>query len=167
MIANIDDNVGRLLARLAGWGIERDTLVIFMNDNGGTAGVQVFNAGMRGQKGTAYFGGTRAASFWRWPGTLAPGDITALAAHVDVLPTLAEIAGAKIPSKLSTQLDGRSLVPLLQNPEAPWPDRYLVTHVGRWPNGRAVGAKYSNCSVRYGRHHLVRARQRARSMGVV
>src|SRR5262245_39525307 len=52
MIANIDDNVGRLLAKLKEWDVERETLVIFMNDNGGTAGVPVFNAGMRGQKVT-------------------------------------------------------------------------------------------------------------------
>ena len=53
MIANIDDNVGRLLDKLKEWGLEKNTLVIFMNDNGGTAGVPVFNAGMRGQKGDA------------------------------------------------------------------------------------------------------------------
>src|SRR3954471_23287311 len=41
MIANIDDNVGRLLEKLKEWGIERDTLVVFMNDNGGTGGVKV------------------------------------------------------------------------------------------------------------------------------
>ena len=75
MIANIDDNVGRLLAKLKEWGLERDTLVIFMNDNGGTAGVQVFNAGMRGAKVTPWLGGTRASSFWRWPGTLKPADV--------------------------------------------------------------------------------------------
>ena len=96
MIANIDDNVGRLLAKLKELGIERETLVIFMNDNGGTVGVPVFNAGMRGSKGSPWLGGTRAASFWRWPGTLASGDIDALAAHIDVLPTLAEIAGVKL-----------------------------------------------------------------------
>ena len=75
MIANIDDNVGRLLDKLKEWGLERDTLVIFMNDNGGTAGVSVYNAGMRGQKVTPWLGGTRASSFWRWPGTLKAGDV--------------------------------------------------------------------------------------------
>ncbi|WP_395142063.1 arylsulfatase, partial [Armatimonas sp.] len=74
MIANIDDNVGKLLERLKALGIERETLVIFMNDNGGTAGVKVFNAGMRASKNTVYQGGTRAASFWRWSGTLKPAD---------------------------------------------------------------------------------------------
>src|SRR4030095_8946667 len=96
MIKNIDDNVGRLLAKLTEWGIERNTLVVFMNDNGGTGGVKVFNAGMRGAKGSAWLGGTRAASFWRWPGTLAPGDCDVLTAHIDFFPTLAEIAGATL-----------------------------------------------------------------------
>jgi arylsulfatase len=155
MIANLDENVGRLLNKLAEWGIERDTLVIYMNDNGGTAGVKIYNAQMRGQKGSAYFGGTRAASFWRWKGVLEPGDIGRLAAHVDILPTLAEIAGAKIPSKLASELDGKSLVPLLLNPTTEWEDRYLFTHVGRWKTGESDKAKYANCSVRFGKYHLV------------
>lgn len=157
MIANLDDNVGRLLAWLQRRGIERDTLLIFMNDNGGTQGVTIFNAGMRAQKGTPYWGGIRAASFWRWSGTLAPGDIAPLAAHVDVMPTLVEIAGAKVSAAVARQWDGRSLTPLLLNPQAPWPDRCLVTHLGRWPTGRAAEAKYSQCSVRYGRYQLVSA----------
>ena len=63
MITNIDDNVGRLMAKLKEWDIERETLLIFMNDNGGTAGVRVYNAGMRGQKAGPYEGGVRAAGF--------------------------------------------------------------------------------------------------------
>jgi arylsulfatase len=157
MIANVDDNVGRLLARLKEWGLERDTLVIFMNDNGGTAGLPVFNAGMRGGKGTAYHGGTRAASFWRWPGKIIPGDAPQLTAHLDFFPTLAEIAGAKVPEAVAAKLDGRSLVPLLQDTNAPWPERFLFTHFGRWPAGQVAAAKYRQCSVRHGRYHLVSA----------
>lgn len=155
MIANIDDNTGRLLAKLTEWDLERDTLVIFMNDNGGTAGVKVFNAGMRGQKGTPWQGGVRAASFWRWPGTLKSGDVTALAAHIDFLPTLAEIAGATLEDKVKAQMEGRSLVPLLENPQAPWPDRTLVTHVGRWNRGKAADAKYLHCAIRNSAWKLV------------
>ena len=155
MIANIDDNVGRLLAKLKAWGIERDTLVIFMNDNGGTVGVPVFNAAMRGAKGSPWLGGTRAASFWRWPGTLAAGDIDALAAHIDVLPTLAEIAGVKLSGVVAQQVEGRSLVPLLKDPKTPWPDRTLVTHVGRWERGRAAESKHLHCSIRNGQWQLV------------
>jgi len=156
MIANIDDNVGRLLAKLGEWGIERDTLVIFMNDNGGTAGVSVHNAGMRGAKVTPWLGGTRASSFWRWPGTLKPADVNKLAAHVDFFPTVAEIAGAKLSDTVEQQVEGRSLVPLLQDPDAAWPDRTLFTHVGRWPKGSPPAEhKYAHCSVRSARWHLV------------
>ena len=83
MMANIDDNVGRLMDRAKEWGLERDTLVILMNDNGGTEGVQIFTAGMRGEKVTPWLGGTWASSFWYWPGTLKPADVNCLAAHID------------------------------------------------------------------------------------
>ncbi|HEY5913201.1 MAG TPA: arylsulfatase [Verrucomicrobiae bacterium] len=155
MIANIDDNIGRLLAQLKTWGIDEKTLVIFMNDNGGTGGVNVFNAGMRGSKGSPWVGGTRAASLWRWPGTLKPAAVDKLAAHIDVFPTLAELAGAPLTAELQRQVEGRSLVPLLCDPGAAWPDRRLVTHVGRWERGQAPGAKYRNCSIRNTRWQMV------------
>jgi len=155
MIANIDDNVGRVLDRLKEWDLERDTVVVFMNDNGGTVGVKTFNAGMRGQKGTPWLGGTRAASFWRWPGKFKPGDVGALTAHIDFFPTLAELAGVKSTAQLQSQVEGRSLVPLLLNPAAPWPDRILFTHVGRWDRGQAANAKYRNVGVRTTRWHMV------------
>ncbi|HEV8060612.1 MAG TPA: arylsulfatase [Gemmataceae bacterium] len=156
MIANIDDNVGRLLAKLKEWDLERDTLFIFMNDNGGTVGVPVFNAGMRGQKVTPWLGGTRAASFWRWPGTLKPADVKELCGHIDFLPTIAEIAGAKLTDDLKAQVEGRSLAPLLKDPQADWPDRVLFTHVGRWPKGtKPEEWKYRDCSVRSPQWQLV------------
>ncbi len=156
MIANIDDNVGRLLAKLNEWGIERDTLVIFMNDNGGTAGVPVFNAGMRGAKGTAWLGGTRASSLWRWPGTLKPADVDKLTAHIDFFPTLVDLAGAKLTDEVKAQVEGRSLIPLLQEPNATWSDRTLMTHLGRWPKGDDPNqSKFTMCSVRTPRWHLV------------
>ena len=155
MIANIDDNVGRLLAKLKELSLDENTLVIFMNDNGGTAGVNLFNAGMKGSKGTPWLGGTRAASFWRWPGTFKPAEVDKLTAHVDFFPTLAELAGATLTNDVKQQVEGRSLVPLLRNPTAPWPERVLVTHVGRWERGQVAGAKFRQCSVRSPRWHLV------------
>ncbi len=158
MVANVDDNVGRLLDKLKDWGLEKDTLVIFMNDNGGTVGVPVFNAGMRGQKVTPWLGGTRSSSFWRWPGTLTPADCDRLSAHVDFFPTLAELAGAKLSDEVKKQVEGRSLVPLLTDPKAEWADRTLFTHVGRWPKGAKVDDhKFAGCSVRTTRWHLVSA----------
>ncbi|MCE9519387.1 MAG: sulfatase-like hydrolase/transferase [Verrucomicrobia bacterium] len=156
MIANIDDNIGRLLSRLKEWGIEKDTLIVFMNDNGGTGGVNIFNAGMRGAKVTPFLGGTRASSFWRWPGTLKPADCTKLTAHIDFFSTIAEIAGATLPDKAMKQIEGRSLVPLLENPATVWPSRTLFTHVGRWAkDAPPETGKYVNCSVRTADYHLV------------
>jgi hypothetical protein len=56
------------------------------------------------------------------PPHLKPGDVDKFAAHVDVFPTLAELAGAKVPPEVAASLDGRSLVPLLHNPQADWPE---------------------------------------------
>ena len=153
MITNIDENIGMLIAKLKEWGIESNTLVIFMTDNGHSMG-QLYNAGMRGNKGTPYQGGTRVPSFWRWPGVLkAAVDVDKPAAHIDIFPTFAELAEAKIPEGL--QLDGRSLAPLLKDPAGPWPDRYVFVHVGRWQKGKAAESKYAKCAVRTSRFRLV------------
>ncbi len=156
MLHNIDENVGKLVGKLDAWGIGQNTLVVFMNDNGGTAGVRVFNAEMHGSKGSAWIGGTRANSFWRWPGSIAPADCKALTAHIDFFPTLAQICGAPLPEKAKTQIEGRSLVPLLENPTAPWADRVLFTHVGRWPKLADPNTqKFQTTSVRNTRWTLV------------
>ncbi len=157
MVANIDDNVGRLLERLAAWDLERQTLVIFMTDNGADGGLLAdYNAGMRGGKGTAYLGGTRAVSFWRWLGHLSPGECHELSAHIDVLPTLAEISGVPLSTQLRRQIEGRSLVPQLEHPASKAGDRLLFTHVGRWARGvNPEMARYRTCAIRSERWHLV------------
>jgi len=158
MIANIDDNFGRLTAALREWKIETNTLVIFLTDNGGTVGVPIFNAGMRGGKATPFLGATRVPSFWRWPAGFA-GDVDCdrLTAHLDVFSTLAEIAGAPLSDQTRRQVEGRSLLPLLRAPNAAWPDRTLVTHVGRWEHGQAAESKFRNASIRNTRFQLVSA----------
>ncbi|HEX4070829.1 MAG TPA: arylsulfatase [Planctomycetaceae bacterium] len=156
MIANIDDNFGRLLGKLDEWKLADNTLVLFMTDNGGTQGVKLFNAGMRGMKNTPYQGGTRVPSFWRWPAGFAGGcDVSALSAHIDVFPTLAEITGAKLSQAARKQVEGRSLLELLKHPEAKAADRFLVTHCGRWPLGKAETGKYKDYSIRDSRFTLV------------
>jgi len=164
MLHNIDQNVGKILAKLEALGIAKDTLIVFMNDNGGTAGVKVFNAGMRSAKGSPYMGGIRAISFWRLPGRFQPMDVKALAAHVDFAPTILELTGAPASATMRAQMEGRSLVPLLTAKEGQnvaWPDRTLFTHVGRWGNmvkgvDPEVG-RYAQTSVRTARWHLVSA----------
>jgi arylsulfatase len=156
MIENVDENFGRLMALLKATGLEQNTLVIFLTDNGGTAGTKIFNARMRGQKGTAYQGGTRVPSFWRWPAALAGGrDVPSLTAHIDIFPTLADIAGAKLGDDVQQQVEGRNLLPLLRAESAEWPDRFLVTHVGRWPHGQAEQWKHQGSSIRNSRFTLV------------
>jgi arylsulfatase len=154
MVTNIDDNIGRLTASLKQWGIDRDTLLIFMTDNGGTGGVKIFNGGLRGSKNTVYQGGTRVPAFFRYPGVFQPASVDKLAAHLDIFPTLSEIAGAKIPAGLP--LEGRSLTPLLKNPSADWKDRHLFTHIGRWQHGKAKDSKYAGCRVRNARYTMLR-----------
>jgi arylsulfatase A-like enzyme len=147
MIKNIDDNVGRLLDTLGKLGLEKETIVIFMTDNGHSVG-SLFNAGMRSLKGTVYQGGIRVPSFWRWPSRIPEGDRSQLAAHLDIFPTLAEIAGAKLTPEVRRQLEGRSLVRILRDPQAEWPDRFLFSHLGRWPSGQAESAKFRQSAVR-------------------
>jgi arylsulfatase len=156
MIENIDTNIGRLLEKLDAWGLADDTLVVFTTDNGTATGSRVFNDGMRAQKGSPYRGGTRVPSYWRWQGRLPAGvDVPAVTAHIDVLPTLVELAGVTLEPQVAARVEGRSLVPLLSDPKAAWPDRPLFTHVGRWERGQAARSGYRNCRVREGRYSLV------------
>ena len=159
MIANIDMNVGRLLKFLKDRDLDENTIVVFMNDNGQTKGLDVYNAGMRGCKCTIWEGGSRAMSLWRWPGRWQPHQVKNLTAHLDVLPTLCEVAGAKIPAALQPQLGGFSLVPLLaaEGPTKWHDDRMLFHHVARWPGGLAAAHKYAMCAVRQGNHLLLRS----------
>jgi len=155
MVANIDENIGRLLAFLKDQGLDDKTLVLFVTDNGHTGGaVRAYSMGLRGGKGSPYEGGTRAVSFWRWPGRLPAGTtVGTFAAHIDLLPTFAELAGAALPT--THTVHGRSLVPLLADPKAPWKDRYHFVHRGRWAAGGAARSKFKGCAVRKGRFKLV------------
>ncbi len=107
MVENIDENVGRLLAALDRSGRARNTIVIFLTDNGPDG--NRYNAGMRGRKGTLYEGGIRVPFFIRWPAGLEGGrTLAGAAAAIDVVPTLLELTGsAAVPS--SPALDGLSL----------------------------------------------------------
>jgi arylsulfatase len=158
MLENIDTNFGTLLKKLDEWGIADNTLVIYLaTDNGGTSGVKIFNAGMKGSKGTVYQGGTRAPCFFRWPAGGIKGGVEcdALSAHLDLFPTLAEITGAKLSDDVNKQVEGRSLLPLLRNPKAEWADRMIVHHVGRWAKGKSEEAKYDKAAIQNSRFTLV------------
>ena len=132
MIENIDQNVGRLLEKLDALRLADKTIVLFLSDNGpeGPEGSR-YNAGMRGMKGTVHEGGVRVPLFVRWPGKFTPGrTVGQIAAHVDLLPTIAELCGVAEPNTLP--LDGRSLVPLLAGRDDDWPDRMIFHYMLGW-----------------------------------
>ncbi len=159
MCENIDTNVGRLLEYLKKNDLEKNTIVIYLNDNGQTEGLDVYNANMRGCKATIWEGGSRAMSIWRWPSQWAAYKSDNLTAHLDIVPTLCEIAGAPIPADVSPKLEGFSLLPLLEaKKQISWhDDRILYHHVGRWPNGTAAAHKYAMCAARQNHYLLLRS----------
>ena len=126
MIENIDDNFGRLRRHLRESGLQDNTILMFMTDNGTGFGQGLFNAGMRGIKGSEYDGGHRVPLFLYWPaGDMAgPRTVDALAAHIDLAPTLLDLAG--IEALGAQRFDGVSLRRLLEGQEADWPDRSII-----------------------------------------
>ncbi len=139
MLANLDENIGWLDKFLAESGLAENTIVVFFHDNGGTAGVNLFNAGMRGRKTQYYEGGHRAACFIRWPGELKPRDHDQLCQVQDLLPTLLELCAIE-PAK-PANFDGWSLAPALKGiDEQTEPrDRLLVVQYGQKPE------KFDSC----------------------
>jgi arylsulfatase/arylsulfatase A len=128
MVENIDRNVGRLLAALDGMEAADDTIVLYLHDNG--PAIARYVGRMRGTKATVLEGGIRTPFFVRWPGRVPAGVVREeIAAHVDVWPTLVEAAGARPPE--GTVIDGRSLLPLLEARDEPWPDRRLFIQAHR------------------------------------
>ncbi len=165
MITNIDENMGKLLGKLQAWDLADDTILVFMTDNGTAAGAgrrrretgtwNGFNAGMRGVKGSEYDGGHRVPFFIRWPkGGIGGGrDVDQLTAHVDVLPTLADLCGLTRPD--GPPLDGKSLAPLVRGSAAAWPERTLFVHSQRI----SYPEKWRKCAVMTERWRLVNGEQ--------
>ncbi len=156
MITNLDDNAGRLRRRLSELGLENDTLLVFLTDNGSGGGMLEgrFNAGMRAAKGTPYEGGHRVPCFLRWPnGGLGGGrDISRLACHFDLLPTLVELLGLGRPG--GPPWDGASLAPLLAG-KGDLPERTLVVQTQQ----RDHPVKWQSSAVMTQRWRLVNGRE--------
>ena len=128
MITNIDENVGKTRKLLKDLGVYEDTIFIFTTDNGTARGRTVFNAGMRGQKGSEYDGGHRVPLFLHWPRADMAEErkIDVLCHAVDLAPTLLDLIGAQKPK--GYQFDGISIKPVLGGKKpATWPNRMLVT----------------------------------------
>jgi arylsulfatase A-like enzyme len=157
MVDNIDRNFGRLLVALDQHKLADRTIVLFLTDNG--ANSDRFNAGMKGRKASVDEGGVRVPLFVRYPGVIAPRTtVQPIAAHFDLLPTLAEFCGVKLTDEHQRRLDGVSLVPLLTgaSPANPWPDRKVFTDSYR-PGQTALDVK---ASVRTQQWRAVKTRDR-------
>ena len=138
MIANIDENLGRFRARLDELGLTENTLLIFMTDNGTTAGwidmdsgYKYYNAGMRGWKGSQWDGGHRVPCYVYWPagGVTGGRDVDRLSAHIDILPTLVDLLKLKKPE--GRVVDGISRRAALLGASTPRPERTLFAHIQR------------------------------------
>ncbi len=132
MCENLDWNVSRLLQRLDERGLRENTIVVYFCDNGPN-GFR-WNGGMKGRKGQTDEGGVRSPLLIRAPGKIPAGTrVTPIAGAIDLLPTLAELAGVKIePGK---PLDGMSLVPWLTGGKPQMPERLIFSH---WANKISV-----------------------------
>lgn len=142
MIRALDRSVGRIMAKLAEEGLAENTLVVISSDNGapGYVGIDRLNAPYRGGKGTFFEGGIRVPLFARWPARIAAGSqVTLPVGQIDMMPTLAGVAGAPLPAGVT--IDGRNLLPALtgkgQPPRADAPlfwssGYYRAVRAGDW-----------------------------------
>lgn len=151
MVTRLDADVGRLLARLAELNLDRNTLVVFTSDNGphreGGADPDFFRSsgGLRGIKRDLYEGGIRVPFIARWTNRIRAGQTNDHPlAFWDVLPTFAQLAGARVPR----DVDGISFVPALRGARQPTHD-YLywefyeggfmqAARAGRWKALRRI-----------------------------
>ncbi len=156
MIAHIDQRFGDLEKFLAAEKLHDNTIVIFMTDNGGTAGVKLFNSGLRGHKTEYYDGGHRVPCWIRWPdGKLGePRDIATPTQNTDLLPTLCDLCGIPAPKwdKAEAMYHGTSLAGLLRGTEKELPERTLVVQYGQ------ILKKFDCCVIR-GKWRLVKGEE--------
>ncbi len=157
MIANLDENLGRMEEFLKDRGLRDDTLLIYMSDNGtqSNEAKDLFNAGMRDKKTSVFEGGHRVPCFVRWPnGKLKHGgDIDELTQVQDLLPTLIELCDLDVSGKAlsagSQAFDGTSLAALLRDATNELPDRKLVIQY------RVSGEKWAPSVVLWDKWRLV------------
>ena len=153
MIANFDHNMGKLRSKLAQLGLAENTILIFMTDNGTSNGgtfekptgllTSGYNAGMRGKKSSIYEGGHRVPFFIRWPsgGLVENRTVPHLAAHIDVLPTLAELCRLKLPN--SYQPDGISFAKTLKERKATGHRDHLIVQYHGGPQFKILPEPWS------------------------
>ncbi len=137
MIEAVDTSVGRVREALEKHGLTENTLVMFISDNGGHAGA-TWCEPLKGAKGAFHEGGIRVPGCVTWPKVVKPGSVTDVPiTGVDILPTFAELAGAKLPEK--QPVDGKSWVPLLSGKEESLANRAVFWHYPLYLAGSSYG----------------------------
>ena len=140
MVASLDDNIGRLMEYLSEQGMDRNTLVFFISDNGGAEyTLTTDNGPYEGGKNTEFEGGLKVPMIVRWTGKLPAGDrFEPMVSAMDIFTTSLSAADAEyLPGR---ELDGKDLLPYLTDPAAGSPHAYLfwqrgisqVTRGDRW-----------------------------------
>lgn len=146
MVTNIDYNIGRILSTLKKQKIDKNTLIIFLTDNGPEQ--WRYNGGLRQKKGSAYDGGIKVPCIMHYPGKFDPKiSVDIPSAHIDLLPTILDLCKINQPFGI----DGKSLLPLIQGQSVDWADsRALYFHFQR-----GYPELYQNISIRKGDYKLV------------
>ena len=140
MVTKFDEDLARLRKEIKDLGLEENTMLIFLTDNGPCpwfGGIKIdndgfieegYSAGMRGGKIWGYENAHRVPCFIRWPAKGIEGgkDVANLTAHFDLLPTFIDCCGLKKPDEV--EFDGVSLLPLLKNQQTEWPGRTIFVH---------------------------------------
>lgn len=143
LLANVDENIGKMIAYLESIKLKDNTIIIFTTDNGTAQGAKVEghrldgfvvkgnNAGMRGIKASMYEGGHRVPLFIHWKdGGITTGkDIDELTAHFDVFPTLVDLCELNVNPEI--KFDGKSLTPLIHGDTKDFKDRIVITNSQR------------------------------------
>jgi arylsulfatase A-like enzyme len=125
MVSAVDDGVGRVLAKLEELGLDDNTLIFFLSDNGGSPKNASLNTPLRGHKSDVWEGGYRVPFALRWSGRLEAGAVYERpVSSLDILGTIAGITGVAISAE--RPLDGVNLIPFLEE-EMQWDQqRYAV-----------------------------------------
>jgi uncharacterized sulfatase len=145
MIENLDQSIGRIMAKLADLGLAGRTLVVFTSDNGGLRKIYTgvgevvsTNAPLRDEKGTLYEGGIRVPMIVRWPGVIEPDAVCdEPTTTADLLPTFCQAAGADLPNQ---PIDGMSMVPLFCDCHAKLDREAIYFHYPHYHHSRPAGA---------------------------
>lgn len=126
MVSAVDDGVGRVLAELRTQGLEKDTLVFYLSDNGGPLSNGSDNGPLRGTKGSAWDGGSHVPFAVQWPGHLPKGKVYEKPViSLDIFATITALA--QVPENPARPLDGVNLIPYLTGQQSgdPHPAIYL------------------------------------------